>query len=333
MEKEGITAVQSGYQTPRGFTRSAFHAMGTTIIVIAPERASATTLQLTRDLFAEWERAFSRFRADSELSRLNAAAGFRTPASPLMLAVLNTALDAARATRGIFDPTVLLRMIEIGYDRTFESLPSRLPTARDEQPAQTGGWRAIEVNEAHHLVRLPPGVGLDFGGIAKGMAVDAALNLLEERGLTPAMVNAGGDLAVRGLPPDAPHWPIAVPGKDEGWVIGLERGAVATSGVAHRHWRQGDQMRHHLIDPRTGDPADSALWSVTAIAGMCAQAEVAAKTTLILGREQGAHFIEEVHLGALLIDDDGKWNTAGAWPEAGMRRLEWSDPTWQGVFS
>lgn len=324
--------MQSGYQTPHGFTRSVFHAMGTTIVVIAPDHASATALRLTRDLFAEWERTLSRFRADSELSRLNAAAGLRTAVSPLMLTVLGAALDAARATRGIFDPTVLLRMIEIGYDRTFETLPTRLPAAHETQRAQTGGWRAIDVNEARRLVRLPAGVGLDFGGIAKGMAVDAALNLLEERGLTPAMVNAGGDLAVRSLPPDAPHWPIAVPGKDEGWVIGLKGGAVATSGVAHRHWRQGDSERHHLIDPRTGDPAASALWSVTAIAGMCAQAEVAAKTALIQGSEQGARFIEEVHLGALLISDNGEWRTAGAWPAAGMRRLEWSDPAWQGVY-
>jgi len=306
--------------------------MGTTIVVLAPERASDLALRLTRDLFAEWEQAFSRFRADSELSRLNASAGVRTTVSPLMLMTLNAALDAARATRGIFDPTVLLRMIEIGYDRTFESLPTRLAAARKTPRAQMGGWREIEVNESRRMVRLPAGVGLDFGGIAKGMAVDAALNLLEARGLSPVMVNAGGDLAVRGLPSDAPYWPIAVPGKDEGWVIGLEGGAVATSGVGHRHWRQGDSERHHLIDPRTGDPAASALWSVTAIAGACAQAEVAAKTALIQGREQGARFIEEVHLGALLISDDGEWTTAGAWPAAGMRRLEWSDPAWQGVF-
>lgn len=324
--------MKSGYQTPPGFTRSVFHAMGTTVVVIAPDRASATAHQLTLDLFAEWERTLSRFRADSELSRLNASAGLRTSISPLMLTTLSAALDAARATRGIFDPTVLLRMIEIGYDRSFESLPLRLPDASQTQRAQTGGWRAIEVDEARRLVCLPSGVGLDFGGIAKGMAVDAALNLLEERGLTPAMVNAGGDLAARGLPRDEPHWPIAVPGKDEGWVIGLVGGAIATSGVAHRHWRQGDSERHHLIDPRTGDPAASTLCSVTAIAGACAQAEVAAKTALILGSGQGSRFIEEVHLGALLIHDTGDWEAAGAWPASGMRRLEWNDPAWQGVF-
>lgn len=323
----------SGYQTPRGFVRSTFPAMGTTVVVIAPDHASDAALSLTRDLFEEWEQTFSRFRADSELSRLNARAGLRVSVSPLMLRVLSAALDAARSTRGIFDPTILLRMIEIGYDRSFEQLAPQQPAALAGRHAQTGGWRFIEVNAARLMARLPAGIGLDFGGIAKGMAVDAALALLEERGLTPAMLNAGGDLAIRGFPPDEPNWPIAIPGKDEGWVIGLERGAVATSGVARRHWRQGDIERNHLIDPRTGEPAQSALWSVTTIAGACAQAEVAAKTALILGREQGERFIESAHLAALLIGDDGVWSVAGAWPVSGMRPFEGNDQTWQGVYS
>lgn len=323
----------TGYQTPDGFTRAVFHAMGTTTVVVTPERASEAALGLTRDLFEEWERALSRFRPESDLSRLNASAGLRTSVSPLLLRTLNAALDAARATRGVFDPTILLRMIEIGYDRSFETLARQQPAAPDRAPSPTGGWRQIEVNESRRMVRLPPGVGLDFGGIAKGMAVDAALALLEERGLTPAMVNAGGDLAVRGTPADAPDWPIAVPGKDEGWVIGLERGAVATSGVARRQWRQGDVARHHIIDPRTGEPATSALWSVTAIAGGCAQAEVAAKVAFILGAEAGTRFIESARLAALLVGDDGAWSVAGGWPETGMRRLEWDDPSWQGVYA
>lgn len=325
--------VESAFSTPQGMARAAFYAMGTTIVVIAPQLALPDALRLTRDLFDEWERTLSRFRAESELARLNAAAGFRVTVSPLLLTVTLKALDAARATRGVFDPTVLQRMIQIGYDRSFDALPLRLPAAPYRRPARLGAWREIAVDEARRLVRLPPGVGLDFGGIAKGLAVDAALDLLTEQGITPALVNAGGDLAVRGLPPAQPHWPIVAPGKDECWVIGLERGALATSGLSHRHWMQGDVPRHHLIDPRTGEPAASALWSVTAIAGACAQAEVAAKTALILGRERGAQFIESARLGALLVAETGAWSAAGAWPSAGMRRLEQSDLPEQGAIS
>lgn len=325
--------MESDYQTPRGLARADFQAMGTTISLIAPEGSLSIALRLTRDLFEEWERALSRFRSDSELSRLNAAAGLRTPVSALLLRVLSASLDAARATNGIFDPTVLQRMLEIGYDRTFTALPTSLPATPSAPHAQLGGWRAIEVDTARSLVRLPAGVGLDFGGIAKGMAVDAALDLLEAQELTPALVSGGGDLAVRGLPPEVTHWPIAAPGKGEGWVIGLERGALATSGVGRRHWRQGEQTRHHVLDPRTGEPSASALWSVTAIAATCAQAEVAAKVALILGHAQGAQFIEETRLGVLMVAESGEWSAAGAWPRAGMRRLNFSDPAWQGVVS
>ncbi|HEX5572661.1 MAG TPA: FAD:protein FMN transferase [Ktedonobacterales bacterium] len=98
-------------------------------------------------------------------------------------------------------------------------------------------------------------------------------------------------------------------------------GALATSGLERRHWMQGDQSRHHLIDPATGDPSASGLWSVTAVAGACAQAEVAAKTALILGAKRGARFIETARLGALLVERSGAWSAVGAWPSAGMRPL------------
>ncbi len=325
--------MENVYETPQGLARASFHAMGTTIVVIAAERALTQALTATRDLFIEWESALSRFLPESELSLLNAAAGFRVPVSALLLSTLRAALDAARATRGVFDPTMLQRMLEIGYDRNFESLASPLPAPRRGQTAATGRWREIEVDEARQLVRLPAGIGLDFGGIAKGLAVDAARDLLEARGLTPALVNGGGDLAVRGLPPNLPHWPVVAPGNDEGWVIGLERGALATSGVAHRRWLQGQTPRHHLIDPRTGEPAVTSLWSVTALGGRCAQAEVAAKTALILGKDEGTAFIADERLGAVLIAETGAWSVAGAWPSAGMRRLAQTDTTWQGVIS
>lgn len=314
-------ASEAPYETPLGLARANFRAMGTEVTLLAPAPQIEQALRLTRDLFEEWERALSRFRPESELSRLNGRAGRPVAASPLLLRVLATALNAARATRGVFDPSLQLRMIEIGYSDSFEALAPHQPAADAGRHARAGGWRDIVVDEARGLARLPPGVGLDFGGIAKGMAVDAALDRLAEAGLTPALVNAGGDLAVRGLPEGQPSWAITAPGRVGEWVIGLERGSAATSGVARRRWTQGETPRHHLLDPRNGEPAQSALWSVTAVATTCAQAEVAAKTALILGREAGARFISEAHLAALLVAESGEWETAGAWPRAGMRPL------------
>ncbi|HEU0027111.1 MAG TPA: FAD:protein FMN transferase [Ktedonobacterales bacterium] len=310
------------HETPRGLAMASFRAMGTTVALLAPQERLAEATRLTRDLFEEWEQALSRFRPESEVSRLTASTGHYVKLSPLLYEALSTALDAARATRGVFDPTLRERMIQIGYDRNFDELKPHLPASVYEQPAATGAWREIRLDDARRMARLPRGVGLDFGGIGKGMAVDAALDLLEEVGMIPALVNAGGDLAVRGLPAGETRWTVAAPGKGRAWAVGLERGALATSGVERRRWRQGKIERHHLIDPRTGEPAQSGLWSVTAAAGSCAQAEVAAKTALILGEERGAAFIEEVGLAALLVRDDGEWLTAGAWPREAMRLLE-----------
>lgn len=313
------------YTPPRGLGQASFPAMGTTITALVPLERLAEASDLLIELFEEWEQTLSRFRPASESSRLGASGGHWVKLSPLLYSALTTALDAARATRGIFDPTLRERMIQIGYDRDFAAMGAELPAANGAHVAGAGAWRSIQLDDARRMARLPRGTGLDFGGIGKGIAVDAALDLLEDSGLTPALVNAGGDLGVRGLPTGEDRWTVTVPSKDSIWLIGLERGALATSGVSRRRWRQGEIERHHLIDPRTDEPAQSGLWSVTAAASVCAQAEVAAKTALILGAERGAEFIAEAGLAALLAPETGEWSVAGPWPREAMRPLSASD--------
>jgi thiamine biosynthesis lipoprotein len=161
-------------------------------------------------------------------------------------------------------------------------------------------------------------VGIDLGGIAKGMAVDAALARLQALGVDAALVNAGGDLAVHGLPPGTDAWPIAVQGRDATFTIPLSHGAMATSGVSRRRWQQGTVTRHHLLDPSTGLPVNNGLWSVTVVAATCGQAEVAAKAAFTLGTDEGQRFIEGQGLSGLLVREDGDWRSAGRWPVAAM---------------
>ncbi len=233
--------------------------------------------------------------------------------SDLLYNVLATALTAARATEGVYDPAMLEQLEKIGYDRTFDAIQ-----AGDFDPiipGEPGGrWRGIKVNPIYREVTLPVGIKLDFGGIAKGMAVDAALERLDENGISPALVNAGGDLAVLGHPPTDEAWPIAVPGKERYWSLPLHHGAVATSGIARRHWRQGNILRHHLLDPRTGLPAQSDLWSVTVVADRCEQAEVAAKVAFILGSRRGAEFLRRHRIAGLLVHEDSTWESVEPWP-------------------
>lgn len=308
------------YATPDGMQRAEFRAMGTTISLLLPEQRAQEGLEIVRALFEEWEQALSRFLPDSELSRLNGRAGKTTAVSELLYAVLATALTAAEATRGVYDPTLLSQLVQLGYDRTFDALP----VVSDERVVATrpgGGWRGIRMEPKYRGVTLPRGVTLDFGGIAKGMAVDAALEQLRQRGISPALVNAGGDLAVLGLPPGAGNWPLAVPGREQSWTIPLRNGAVATSGIARRHWWQGKTLRHHLLDPRTGLPTESDLWSVTVVADRCEQAEVTAKVAFILGSQQGADFLRQYNIAGLLVRADGTWQAVEPWPVALMEEI------------
>lgn len=341
--------------------QAAFRAMGTTVAVIVERDRLDEAEQAVRQLFEEWEAALSRFRPESELSRLNARAGSPTPASPLVRRVLRAALDAARATDGIYDPTLGAQIVSLGYDRSFEQIEAKADATTDltaenaenaerrggfttevteiteggqvrvglvgtgapagSGPRQGGAWREIVIDERAGTVTLPAGAALDFGGIAKGMAVDAALAALAERGFTSALVNAGGDLAALGTPPGERQWSLAVPGRHEWWSIPLVRGALATSGIARRHWTQAGAPRHHLLDPRTGLPSASGLWSATVAAGTCAQAEVAAKVAFLLGRGEGGAFLRRLGLAGLLVGADGFWSAAGSWPALEMETL------------
>ncbi|HEY7783050.1 MAG TPA: FAD:protein FMN transferase [Ktedonobacterales bacterium] len=356
----------AAFRVPDGLRREVFRGMGTMIEVLAPApRANAAT-EAVRTLFAEWEAALSRFRPESELSRLNERAGEPMRVSALLYTVLAASLRAAAAAGGLYDPTLAERIVALGYDRTFDELVAAgggdgaraMSTSGEHREAETtpghrgrrapmtpaadarwvtqvnrpreatsrvgtggvgrsGGWRQIHMDPMDRSVTLPAGVGLDFGGIAKGMAVDAAIGRLRAMGLRTALVNAGGDLVVLGAPPDGQAWTIAVTGLAAGWIVPLRRGALATSGIVRRHWRQGDRERHHLIDPRTDEPSESGMSSVSVAAERCEQAEVAAKTAFLLGMEAGGAFLRRHGLAGLLFGRDGSWSATGGWPMEG----------------
>jgi thiamine biosynthesis lipoprotein len=294
--------------TPR-LVEHVFRSMGTHItIVLPPDRSEGA--ELARAQFEAWDARFSRFRPDSELSRVNAAAGTSVPVSEPMFAAVTMAIDAANATAGAFDPLLATRLVELGYDRTFDELAPerRLP---DPGTWDAGRWRTVELDARRRTVRLPAGTGLDLGGLAKGMAVDAATNELRDAGIPYAAVNAGGDLAVHGLPPGMRSWSILVEGAGQRSVT-IPHGALATSTVLDRRWRVGTESRHHLLDPRTGLPVRSGLVLATVAAATCAQAEVAAKVALLRGPQLGASFLRDHGLAGLLVAEDGAAQRIGA---------------------
>lgn len=280
-----------------------FRSMGTDIsIIVPPDRDDAAGT--ARAILDDWDRRFSRFDPTSELSRLNATAGDarRATVSPALLDVVMTALAAAHATNGLFDPLLGARMAELGYDRTFDQLDAG--SAAELSAWVAGRWRTIEVDQAAQTVRLPAGTALDLGGLAKGMAVDAAVSAMARGDVAYAAVNAGGDLAVLGRPAGLPAWTVALEGLDDG-PVALAEGALATSSVRRRRWQTDAGERHHLLDPRTGLPATSGLHQVSVAAATCAQAEVAAKATFLLGPDRAPIFLTAHRLHGVLVTDDG----------------------------
>ncbi|MCW3063235.1 MAG: ApbE family lipoprotein [Solirubrobacterales bacterium] len=239
-----------------------FESMGCRIVVGG---ATSAELRAVRALFDARDRMFSRFRSDSELCRVNAVAAAAVLVSAPFAAAVEAALVAADETDGLVDPTLLDALEHAGYDRDFGALA---PDARPSGPAVPGRPRALRL--AGRILFRPPGVRLDLAGVVKAMAVDDALGLLGGDGF----VSAGGDLAARG-PLD-----VGLPG---GGAVRLLRGGVATSGSARRRWRRGGVEHHHLIDPRTGRPAESPWQQVTVSGATCLGADVAAKAAFLLG--------------------------------------------------
>jgi len=297
--------------------RFEFSAMGTGVTVLLAD-ADQHLIARVEGLFRSWEERLSRFREGSELSWLNAQAGERLTVSRLLFEVVVAAVAAAQATEGLFDPTMLHQIHGLGYDRTFSAIGSAARAGRYRQ-TPGGAWREVRLDPRRRTVQLPEGIGLDLGGIAKGMAVDAALASLGAAGAGCAAVDAGGDLAVIGLPDGYASWPIEIETNREPCVVSLAAGALATSSVGRRRWRQGGVERHHLLDPTTGLPVENEVWSASAGGGTCQEAEVHAKAALLLGESAGTAYLERHHLPGLLVLKDGRQVLVGSWASAQER--------------
>ena len=232
-----------------------------------------------RELEARW----SRFESSSEISRLNASAGVPLVVSAPTVALIELGIEGWRVTNGCFDPTVLGDVVRAGYDRSFCEITDA--TARVATSSFRRGCDGIEVDPTSGTVRLPTGVGVDPGGIGKGLAADLVIDALCATGAEGACVNVGGDVRVAGASPG------------DGWVIELSRagcsrqreavqlvdGAVATSAPTYRSWLRSGSRKHHLIDPRTGEPIDNDIVSVSVAAARGWQADVLTKAIFVAG--------------------------------------------------
>ena len=302
-----------------------FSAFATSAIVAVTDGArlasAAAAVHRTVEAF---DQACSRFRPDSELSALNAAAGRRVRVGALLLEAVAAALRAAEVTDGDVDPTVGRALIALGYDRDFSELD-------DERLRRTGppqlsiasvpGWRAVSIDAEATTIRVPRGVSVDLGATAKALAADHAARAALADAQCGVLVSLGGDIATAGAAPVG-GWPVRVTDDHRegvaapGQWIALSGGGLATSSTTARRWQTRSGPAHHLIDPATGRSANGFWRTATVAAASCLDANTASTAAIIRGR--GAEgWLESMCLPGRLVGVDGSVRHLAGWPHTG----------------
>ena len=306
--------------TTAGLSR--WRVLGTNALLMTDDpQALATARQAADAEIDSIDMTCSRFRVDSELSRLNAKAGRAVTISPVLAEALAVALRAAELTGGRVDPTVGADLRLLGYDRDFASVPTDGP-ALPIHLEPRGGWQSVAFDRVHARVCVPAGVELDFGATAKALAADRAADAAAEAIGAGVLISLGGDIAVAG-PPPATGWRVRVqdvtgPAGEtpEGpyALIAIRDGGLATSSTAARRWQRGGDVLHHILDPRTGLPAEPVWRTVSVAAGSCADANAASTAAVIRGR-RALGWLTRLGLPSRLVDATGAVFTVAGWPE------------------
>jgi len=316
---------------------ASWRALGTLVhlVVTEPSCLPAARSLLEADLAAV-DLACSRFRADSEICTLQTtgpttgqttrpttgqtkgqAQGHQV--SPLLAEAIAVALRAAELTDGDVDPTVGAAMSAIGYDRDFERIDRTGPAA-SLTVRTVPGWR--EVRLEGRTLTMPAGVQLDLGATAKAWAADRSAARIARQAGCGVLVSLGGDIAVAGPAPEG-GWRIRVQDvtgapdeTPEGpyALIAIRDGGLATSSTKARRWQRGGDVLHHILDPRTGLPAEPVWRTVSVAAGTCADANAASTAAVIRGRA-ALGWLARLGLPARLVDATGVVFTVAGWPQ------------------
>ncbi len=297
-----------------------FPALGTTAFVaVSVEGRLEAATEAVEQVVAAFDLACSRFRDDSELSALNAAAGSPMSVSPLLLEAVGAALRAARLTDGDVDPTVGEALVALGYNRDFDAVAGcPRPTIRI---AAVPGWRAVWVDPAASTVTLSPGVQLDLGATAKALAADHAARCARDAAGCGVLVGLGGDFSIAGDPPTG-GWRVRVTDDHRAGVeapgqwIKLGSGGLATSSTTVRRWRAGGESVHHLLDPATGTPAAVVWRTVSVTAASCLDANIASTAAIVRG-ERALSWLDGLGLPSRLVAADGTVRHLAGWPADG----------------
>lgn len=300
----------------QAIARCGWTALGSDVVVAAtdPEQIERAR-SIVADALEAVNDTCSRFRPDSELSRVNARAGDEVQISPPLCEIIGAALDAAALTDGLCDPTVGPALVAAGYDATFAAVPTEGPALKlDARPVP--GWQQVHLDRTRCRLRMPAAVQLDVGAIGKAWAADRAASIAADVTGCGVLVSCGGDVAVRGEAP-AGGWPVEVsevgPGQGHAAMVMVDTGGLATSGTLARRWRRGGVTLHHIIDPRRGVPADTPWLAVSATGRRCVDANRATTAAIVLGHD-APRWLDQRGISARLVGRDGTVVRTGDWP-------------------
>jgi FAD:protein FMN transferase len=306
---------------PPDSAAESFEVFGTTAVIVVTEpRALSGARAIADRRLADVDLAASRFRPDSELSRLNAAAGQPVDISATFAELLAAAIRAARLTGGDVDPTCARALTGLGYDRDF----AEVRAAGDAPPRLTGavgpvpGWRNIQLDRKRRQVRSANGAQVDLGATAKAWAADRCAEEIASRLDCGVLISLGGDVSVAGAPP-AGGWQVrvtddhAAPSSAPGQTVAISAGGLATSSTTVRTWTVGGRRVHHIIDPSTGEPARSCWRTVSVAAASCLDANTASTAAIIRGAA-APDWLHASGLPARLVRNDGTVQTTAGWP-------------------
>jgi thiamine biosynthesis lipoprotein len=300
------------------YVLGALEAIGTTAVVVVEAPAVHEAERLLAAELDAIDRACSRFRPDSELTRANDAAGRATPISELFTKAVDVALRAAEQTEGAVDPTVAPALVALGYDRDFAAMDA--DAAHDVHGIPAAGWRSVALDARRQVLRMSPGCRLDLGATAKALAADRAARAIAAATGSPTLVDLGGDVATAG-PAPAGGWVVRVTddhraGPDaDGQSVTVIGGGVATSSTTVRRWRRAGRPVHHIVDPAPGEPAAPVWRTVSVAAASCVDANTASTAAIVRGAS-APQWLESLGLPARLVDPSGRVVTVGAWPVA-----------------
>jgi len=310
---------------------ASWRALGTLVqLVVTEPRALAEARRLLEADLAAVDLACSRFRADSEICTLRAVRGPRATrgpqatvsqqVSPLLAEAIAVALRAAELTDGDVDPTVGAAMSAVGYDRDFEEIQRAGQTEQPVTVRTVPGWREIRLDG--RTLTMPEGVQLDLGATAKAWAADRSAARIARQAGCGVLVSLGGDIAVAGSAPEG-GWRIRVqdvtgspdePPEGPYALVAIRDGGLATSSTRARRWQRGGDVLHHILDPRTGLPAEPVWRTVSVAAGTCADANAASTAAVIRGRA-ALGWLAKLGLPSRLVDATGAVFTVAGWPE------------------